>query len=191
MGGNAIRSQMDVRICLRVRERRDTDLILGQGSLAAGWDAAALTLPGSFLLSDPDHTVPQRARARLITDAQVTAHSARYALLSVGDPQADSEHAEPPPGGTAMPGLHDDPSWTARALWDALSAAGPDGAPIADLLAGTGMTRPTLYRHLAAHARAGRARQTGRGRWTAAPPAGRPPARPATPRRRGPRRDAP
>ena len=31
MGGNAVRSQMDVRICLRVRERRDTDLILGPG----------------------------------------------------------------------------------------------------------------------------------------------------------------
>ena len=27
----AVRSQMDVRICLRVRERRDVDLVLGQG----------------------------------------------------------------------------------------------------------------------------------------------------------------
>ena len=35
MGGNAVRSQMDVRICLRVRERRDVDLILGQGSFAS------------------------------------------------------------------------------------------------------------------------------------------------------------
>lgn len=35
----AIRSQMDVRICLRVRERRDVDLILGQGALHAGWVA--------------------------------------------------------------------------------------------------------------------------------------------------------
>jgi S-DNA-T family DNA segregation ATPase FtsK/SpoIIIE len=32
----AVRSQMDVRICLRVRERRDADLILGQGSFNAG-----------------------------------------------------------------------------------------------------------------------------------------------------------
>jgi S-DNA-T family DNA segregation ATPase FtsK/SpoIIIE len=195
MGGTAIRSQMDVRICLRVRERRDTDLILGQGSLAAGWDAHALTLPGSFLLSDPDHTVPQRARARLITDAQVTAQSARYALPPAGDdPPAGRRpgpgRAEPPPDSRAVPGPHDDTSGPAGALWDALSAAGPDGAPIADLLAGTGMTRPTLYRHLAAHARAGRARQTGRGRWTAAP-AFRPPARPGSPRRRSPRPDAP
>ena len=63
MGGNAIRSQMDVRICLRVRERRDTDLILGQGSLSAGWDASALTLPGTFLISDPS-TPPPNAPAR-------------------------------------------------------------------------------------------------------------------------------
>jgi len=33
----AVRSQMDVRICLRVRERRDVDLVLGQGSFNAGW----------------------------------------------------------------------------------------------------------------------------------------------------------
>src|ERR1700678_2704440 len=78
LGGNAIRSQMDVRVCLRVRERRDTDLILGQGSLHAGWDAHALAAPGSFLISDPEHSTPQRARAFLITDAQVAAWSARY-----------------------------------------------------------------------------------------------------------------
>jgi S-DNA-T family DNA segregation ATPase FtsK/SpoIIIE len=36
MGGNAVRSQMDVRICLRVRERRDADLVLGQGAFAGG-----------------------------------------------------------------------------------------------------------------------------------------------------------
>jgi DNA segregation ATPase FtsK/SpoIIIE-like protein len=32
MGKGAVRSQMDTRICLRVRERRDVDLILGQGA---------------------------------------------------------------------------------------------------------------------------------------------------------------
>ncbi len=33
MGQGALRSQMDVRVCFRVRERRDVDLILGQGML--------------------------------------------------------------------------------------------------------------------------------------------------------------
>ncbi len=58
MGGNAVRSQMDVRICLRVRERRDVDLILGQGSFAAGWHAQSLTQPGAFLISAPEFTTP-------------------------------------------------------------------------------------------------------------------------------------
>ncbi len=187
MGGNAVRSQMDIRICLRVRERRDTDLILGQGSLTAGWDAHALTTPGSFLISDPEHTIPMRARARLITDAQVTAHSARYALPATDKPDAGPPagpgRAEPPPNCPACPTPEDDPSGAGRALWDALTHAGPDGAGIADLLAETGMTRPTLYRHLAAHARAGRARQTRRGHWTATHPPGRRPGPPHRPRR--------
>ena len=37
MGQGAVRSQMDVRICFRVREQRDVNLVLGQGMLSAGW----------------------------------------------------------------------------------------------------------------------------------------------------------
>ena len=37
MGQGAVRSQMGVRICFRVRERKDTDFILGQGMLTVGW----------------------------------------------------------------------------------------------------------------------------------------------------------
>jgi DNA segregation ATPase FtsK/SpoIIIE-like protein len=33
MGQGAVRSQMDLRICFRVREQRDVDLVLGQGML--------------------------------------------------------------------------------------------------------------------------------------------------------------
>ncbi|MGH3611416.1 MAG: hypothetical protein ACRDRK_02095, partial [Pseudonocardia sp.] len=58
MGSGAARSQMDIRICLRVRERRDIDLILGQGMLAAGWHAHTLDAPGKFLLSTPEHHTP-------------------------------------------------------------------------------------------------------------------------------------
>jgi DNA-binding IclR family transcriptional regulator len=43
------------------------------------------------------------------------------------------------------------------ALLAALANAGPDGVGVAELLALTGMTRPTLYRHLRVHADAGRA----------------------------------
>ena len=48
MGQGAVRSQMDTRICFRVRERRDVDLILGQGMLVAGWNAHALDAPAQL-----------------------------------------------------------------------------------------------------------------------------------------------
>ena len=79
MGQGAVRSQMDTRICFRVRERRDVDLILGQGMLAAGWHAHALNAPGKFLVSAPEHATPRRARAYLVTDDDVGRTVARYA----------------------------------------------------------------------------------------------------------------
>ena len=66
-----MRSQMDLRICFRVREPRDVDLILGQGMLRAGWDAHNLNAPGKFLVSAPGHDRPKRARAYLLTDEVV------------------------------------------------------------------------------------------------------------------------
>jgi S-DNA-T family DNA segregation ATPase FtsK/SpoIIIE len=71
MGQGAVRSQMDIRISLRVRERRDADLILGQGMLAAGWMPHTLDAPGKFLISSPEHAVPRRARAYLVDDDSV------------------------------------------------------------------------------------------------------------------------
>ena len=90
MGKGAVRSQMDVRICLRVRERRATDLILGQRSFNAGWHAHALTRPGEFLLPDPEHAKPERGRAYLIDDHAVAAHAREHGIgqLATGtDPQ--------------------------------------------------------------------------------------------------------
>jgi S-DNA-T family DNA segregation ATPase FtsK/SpoIIIE len=205
MGGNAVRSQMDVRICLRVRERRDVDLILGQGALAAGWDAHALTLAGAFLLSDPEHTTPMRARARLITDAQIRDHAARYALPPARDPDARADSAGPacpdaepcqarqqagPPGTLPPtagrerppPGGGDDQDGRPRpetALWDALVDAGPDGVSVSELEAACGMARRWVYYRLGEHAQAGRATQVRRGYWRAARTAGSPPAPPA------------
>ena len=59
MGKGAVRSQMDVRICLRVRERRDVELILGQGMLAAAGTPTPWMPPGSsysprLALTNPD-----------------------------------------------------------------------------------------------------------------------------------------
>jgi hypothetical protein len=59
MGKGAVRSQMDVRISFRVRERKDVDLILGQGMLTAGWHAHTLNAPGKFLVSAQEHDTPR------------------------------------------------------------------------------------------------------------------------------------
>ena len=81
MGQGAVRSQMDLRICFRVREQRDVDLILGQGMLKAGWNAHKLDAPGKFLISAPEHDIPRRARAYLVTDQMVSDTSARHAQI--------------------------------------------------------------------------------------------------------------
>lgn len=79
MGSGAVRSQMDVRISFRVRERRDVDLILGQGMHKAGWHADALDAPGKFLVSAPEHDLPRRARTYLLEDETVRHAAGRHA----------------------------------------------------------------------------------------------------------------
>src|SRR6266704_325898 len=81
MGQGAVRSQMNLRICFRVREQRDVDLVLGQGMLNAGWNAHKLNAPGKFLISAPEHDVPRRARAYLVTDEAVANTAARHAQI--------------------------------------------------------------------------------------------------------------
>ena len=54
-----------------MRERKDVELILGQGMPAGGWHAHTLNVPGDFLISAPEHDTPvvpaahrRRLRAR-------------------------------------------------------------------------------------------------------------------------------
>jgi S-DNA-T family DNA segregation ATPase FtsK/SpoIIIE len=176
---------MDTRLCFRVRERKDIDLVLGQGMLNAGWHAHTLNAPGKFLVSAPEHTTPKRARACLITDddvARVVAHYAPHrpqlddvsrGALNLGpavtepmpwylvnNPQSDTDEPDSTPDDY-------DTTTPEGALLLALRTAPEEGADIAELMQLSGMTRPTLYRHLAAHAREGRAIQVSRGRWRA------------------------
>ena len=200
--GTAVRSQMDIRICLRVREPRDADLILGQGAVNSGWHAHKFTKPGEFLISDPEHAMPERNRAYLLTDARRDYHAAQCAQmrpwLAASKLDTPPEAPEPPrtdPDGPPDGEGHARPE---TALWDALVDAGPEGVSVAELEAACGMGRRWVYYRLQDHATAGRAVQVRRGYWRAVRPSdgpagdGRPPPRPAPGRPpRGPRRHPP
>ena len=176
----AVRSQMDVRICLRVREKRDVDLILGQGSVNAGWHAHQFTQPGQFLISDPEHTAPERNRAYLIDDERIARNAAHCApnrprLPDTPQNAPGSQQSDEP--ASVRADAHGVPE---AVLWDALSQAGPDGVFIGDLEAACRRTRRWVYYRLREHAAAGRAVQVARGYWRAAqPPDGPPDGRPA------------
>jgi hypothetical protein len=185
MGQGALRSQMDVRISFRVRERKDVELVLGQGMLAAGWHAHTLNAPGKFLISAPEHDTPRRARAYLVTDEVVTATAARHTSLRPAldqvSQQAITERAqtrpdEPVPmasprheasGGNAPDGDRDTPE---AIIWAALSLAPEEGISVPALMTATGMGRRWVYYRLRELANAGRAIQTQRGNWRSAEP---------------------
>ena len=186
MGQGAVRSQMDLRICFRVREQRDVDLVLGQGMLRAGWNAHALNAPGKFLVSAPGHDKPKPARAYLLSDqvvAETAAHYAPYRPRLDDISRRASGSASRPPAPSGDSGYaHANPQVTADAagtpddpLWAALCAAPDEGTGITDLMRITGWKRTKLYRHLREHAEAGRAVRVSGGRWRARRPEERSP----------------
>jgi S-DNA-T family DNA segregation ATPase FtsK/SpoIIIE len=175
MGQGAVRSQMDIRTCFRVRERRDVDLILGQGMLSVGWHAHTLNAPGKFLISAPGHDIPRRGRAYLLTDEAVRAAAERYATtrpaLDETSQRVLTERLFEAPGleATGESTGEDDPD---AILWAALSFAPEDGIPVADLVAATGMSHRWVNYRLRALADSGQAIQLKRGMWRATTPEG-------------------
>jgi len=170
-----VRSQMDVRISFRVRERKDVDLILGQGMLAAGWHAHTLNAPGKFLIAAAEHDTPKRARAYLLTDQVVEAAATYYAdyrppLDPVSLQAIDQDiHPErtviPPETDTAtVDDVADAPDVL---LWVALICAPSEGTTVPDLMTATGMSRPWIYLRLRELAEQGHVLQVSRGRWRA------------------------
>ncbi|MFI5954366.1 FtsK/SpoIIIE domain-containing protein [Cryptosporangium sp. NPDC051539] len=181
MQGDAVRSQMDVRIGLRVREPRDTDLILGQGHYSAGWRLDALDAPGKLLLSDPEHQTMRMARAYWIPDEAVTALVREHTRYRPhGIPERD-EHTPSQPdsssGGSPFTGHTEVSSPPRRTspenqrsagesnILDALSAAPAEGLSIGELAEVTGIPRRTLYRHLRTLEDQGQVTQPERGYW--------------------------
>jgi S-DNA-T family DNA segregation ATPase FtsK/SpoIIIE len=171
MGKGAVRSQMDVRVSFRVRERKDVDLILGQGMLSAGWHAHTLNAPGKFLLSAPEHDTPRRGRAYLLTDATVAETAQRHAAVRPAlDEVSRRALDEAPMAPASEPSTAVTPSSgdrTETVLREALDGAPDEGLPIAHLLMITRLSRPTLYRRLAELVKTGHAVQVGRGRYKA------------------------
>jgi S-DNA-T family DNA segregation ATPase FtsK/SpoIIIE len=180
MGQGVLRSQMDIRISFRVRERKDVDLILGQGMLNAGWHAHTLNAPGKFLVSAPEHDVPRRARAYLVSDEAVEQTAQQHAALRpaldevsrtaieearsgihlrTSEPSAATQEDTPPDGDEDTP---------ETALWAMLRDAPDDGIPVPHLMIATGMSRPWIYQRLRALSEANRVVQVSRGRWRAA-----------------------
>ena len=135
MGQGAVRSQMDMRICFRVREPRDVDLVLGQGMLTAGWNAHKLNAPGKFLISAPEHDIPRRARAYLVTDEAVANTAARHAQI----PRQLDEISRAATATTYTDDVRTIPADIEEIseqrldangmLWAALSTAPPEGIP--------------------------------------------------------------
>jgi hypothetical protein len=178
MGQGAVRSQMDLRICFRVREQRDVDLVLGQGMLKAGWNAHKLNAPGKFLISASEHDIPRRARAYLITDQDVTETSARHAQIRrqldrisrnamLSDrPRANTYQAREYPQDTQEE-TSTIPQTPEEKLWLVLCTAPDEGMGIGALMRETGMARATLYRYLRELAQQGHAYQASRGHWRA------------------------
>ena len=172
MGQGAVRSQMDLRICFRVREQRDVDLVLGQGMLKAGWNAHKLNAPGKFLISAPEHDIPRRARAYLVTDQMVAETSALHSQIprQLDEVSRNAMLAAPAQG---FPPQYRNPGQSPEeALWNALRAAPGEGWEIGELMSLTGMSRSPLYRYLRDLVSEGRACQVSRGRWRARPAEG-------------------
>ena len=108
-------------------------------------------------------TAAQHADGRPELDEE--SRRAINAASDTGATMADEHHSselrrvEPQPTGEM--------STVEDALWLALCLTSDEGSAIAELTRVTGMSRPTLYRRLREHARAGRAVQVSRGRWRA------------------------
>ncbi|MGH3399226.1 MAG: hypothetical protein ACRDPO_31525 [Streptosporangiaceae bacterium] len=123
--------------------------------LKAGWNTHKLNAPGKFLISAPEHDIPRRARAYLVTDEMVTETSARHSRIPrrldeisrnamLGAPVGEKPESQPEYETTedapveANAEIQPTPEEILRA---ALSAAPPDGASIADLASACSRTR--------------------------------------------------
>jgi S-DNA-T family DNA segregation ATPase FtsK/SpoIIIE len=113
LGGGALRAQLTVRVCLRVTEPADGELILGRGKAKQGYRPDLLDAPGKLLAWDPpDHTRPVPAKAYTLDRPRI-----RQLVAGAQDPvpeldldsaaalaERDVPEQSPPEPGTAPQG---------------------------------------------------------------------------------------
>jgi S-DNA-T family DNA segregation ATPase FtsK/SpoIIIE len=130
LGGGALRAQLTVRVCLRVTEPADGELVLGRGKARLGYRPDLLDGPGKLLVWDPpDHTRPIPAKVLHIDRARIPRLLATAGPQAVPDLDPDTAAAittADGPADTTTPPAGD----TARRPHADASATGPaDTAP--------------------------------------------------------------
>jgi S-DNA-T family DNA segregation ATPase FtsK/SpoIIIE len=98
LGGGALRAQLTVRVCLRVTEPADGELILGRGKSRLGYRPDLLDAPGKLLVWDPpDHTRPIPAKVLHVDRARIPRLLATAGPAAVPDldPATAAALAEP------------------------------------------------------------------------------------------------
>jgi S-DNA-T family DNA segregation ATPase FtsK/SpoIIIE len=191
LGGGALRAQLTVRVCLRMNELRDGELVLGQGKKALGYRPDLLDAPGKLLIWDPpDHMRPIPAKAYRVDRACIprtlTAEGSGAvpdldpatadAIIAAAEqdetggratgPVPDRPHPPAPASTVPVPVLvpagDGDPL---AALLVCLRAAGAHGAKVAELAAAIGRAKTWVYERLQDLHRQGDVERAGHGRW--------------------------
>ena len=138
----------------------------------AGWNAHKLNAPGKFLVAAPEHDIPRRARAYLVTDEMVAVTAARHSRIPRElDEISRNVMMKMPPQAPGFRSKYENTGNAAESpeetLWRALCSAPEGGWEFGELMRMTGMPKTTLYRRLREHADNGRAYQVSHGKWRA------------------------
>jgi S-DNA-T family DNA segregation ATPase FtsK/SpoIIIE len=184
-----LRAQLTVRVCLRVTEPADGELVLGRGKARLGYRPDLLDGPGKLLVWDPpDHTRPIPAKVLHVDRERIPrllaqAGSAAVPELDPATAAALAEPAQRDDGGEpaaqptrrtpAGPVAETTPILTPAGgdgdplagLLACLRAAGPRGAKVAELAAAIGRAKTWVYERLQDLARTGEVERAGHGRW--------------------------
>jgi S-DNA-T family DNA segregation ATPase FtsK/SpoIIIE len=194
LGGGALRAQLTVRVCLRVTEPADGELILGRGKAKQGYRPDLLDAPGKLLAWDPpDHTRPVPAKAytldrsrirQLVAGAQAPVPEldpdSAAALAEQDAPGRSQAQTGTAPEGRTTPARPERSQASDRpavlpedaddgdplaALLAALRAAGGRGAKVAELAHAVGRAKTWVYERLQELHRQGTVERAGHGRW--------------------------